>query len=40
MGFSLLWMDFSLVVGNRGFSVVAVHRILIGVHSLLVEHRL
>ena len=33
-------MGFSLAVGSGGCSLVAVHRILIGVHSLLVEHRL
>ena len=40
LGFSLVWMGFSLAVGNGGCSLVAVHRIFIGVHSLLVEHRL
>ena len=30
---SLLWMGFSLVVGNGGYSVAAVHRILIMVPS-------
>ena len=32
--------DFSLVVTSRGYSVVAVHRLLIALASLVEEHRL
>ena len=34
------YMDFSLVVESRGYSLVEVHRLLIVVVSLVAEHRL
>ena len=33
-------MGFSLVVESRGYSLVAVHRLLIAMTSLVAEHRL
>ena len=34
------YLDFFLVVASRGYSLVAVHRLLIAVASLVAEHRL
>ena len=39
-GSSLLVMNFSLVVASRGYFPVAVHRLLIGMVSVVLEHRL
>ena len=33
-------MSFSLLAANRGYSLVAAHRLLIAVASLVEEHRL
>ena len=39
-GSSLPVVDFSLVVVSRGYSLVVVHRLLIGMAFLVLEHRL
>ena len=40
IGYSLLCMDFSLIVASRGYSLVTVPRLLTAVASLVAEHRL
>ena len=40
IGYSLLCMDFSLTVASRGYSLVAVLRLLIVVAPLVSEHGL